>query len=159
MRSFYLQFFFICEIICPHVMNTAIYRINFEFQMSSSSDQEIVHTWRHSLRFAGCKAVVLIFLNPTDPLNLNWSSRIPTLSQYVTNALILIQRAYKWSNTLLLWHPQTPKTLFTEPLGCMDLRLRNYDVKQRCPTHSPLATCGEWMLECGEWNFFEKMKS
>ena len=22
---------------------------------------------------------------------------------------------------------------------------------QRCPTHSPLATCGEWPFKCGEW--------
>ena len=26
---------------------------------------------------------------------------------------------------------------------------------QRCPTHSPLATCGEWTFECGEWLNFQ----
>jgi len=28
------------------------------------------------------------------------------------------------------------------------------DIEQRCPTHSPLATCGEWAFKCGEWLFF-----
>ncbi len=27
------------------------------------------------------------------------------------------------------------------------------NLDQRCPTHSPLATCGEWPIECGEWIF------
>ena len=26
---------------------------------------------------------------------------------------------------------------------------------QRCPTHSPLATCGEWPIKCGEWHNFQ----
>jgi len=26
---------------------------------------------------------------------------------------------------------------------------------QRCPTHSPLATCGEWPFKCGEWLIFQ----
>ncbi len=26
-------------------------------------------------------------------------------------------------------------------------------LRQRCPTHSPLATCGEWTFKCGEWIF------
>ena len=30
-----------------------------------------------------------------------------------------------------------------------------YDLSQRCPTHSPLATCGEWPIICGKWLSFE----
>ena len=26
---------------------------------------------------------------------------------------------------------------------------------QRCPTHSPLATCGEWRFKCGEYLYFK----
>jgi hypothetical protein len=26
-----------------------------------------------------------------------------------------------------------------------------YTIGQRCPTQSPLATCGEWSFKCGEW--------
>ncbi len=26
-------------------------------------------------------------------------------------------------------------------------------LEQRCPTHSSLATCGEWSFICGEWSF------
>jgi len=28
-------------------------------------------------------------------------------------------------------------------------------LKQRCPTHSPLATCGEWPFERGEWLLYQ----
>ena len=27
---------------------------------------------------------------------------------------------------------------------------------QRCPTHSPLATCGEWMIKHGKWLLFSQ---
>jgi len=30
-----------------------------------------------------------------------------------------------------------------------------YVLDQRCPTHSPLATCGEWPVKCGEWLCFQ----
>jgi len=30
-------------------------------------------------------------------------------------------------------------------------RFRNTALEQRCPTHSPLATCGEWPFKCGEF--------
>ena len=26
-----------------------------------------------------------------------------------------------------------------------------HTLTQRCPTHSQLATCGEWPFKCGEW--------
>ncbi len=28
------------------------------------------------------------------------------------------------------------------------------NLDQRCPTHSPLATCGEWPFKSGELKFF-----
>ena len=31
-------------------------------------------------------------------------------------------------------------------------------LNQRCPTHSPLATCGEWAFKCGEWLYFQIFK-
>jgi len=30
----------------------------------------------------------------------------------------------------------------------------SYPLVQRCPTHSPLLTCGEWLFKCGECDFF-----
>ena len=34
-----------------------------------------------------------------------------------------------------------------------------YGLKQRCPTHSPLDTCGEWPFKCGEWLTFQKSQN
>jgi len=35
------------------------------------------------------------------------------------------------------------------------LNVTNVGLNQRCPTHSPLATCGEWLFKIGEWLHFE----
>jgi hypothetical protein len=43
----------------------------------------------------------------------------------------------------------TAKTLFESPVY----------LNQRCPTHSPLATCGEWTFKCGEWVTFQISKN
>jgi hypothetical protein len=32
-------------------------------------------------------------------------------------------------------------------------------IDQRCPTHSPLATCGEWSFKCGEWLYFQTFQN
>ena len=37
----------------------------------------------------------------------------------------------------------------------MTVQKKDMILNQRCPTHSPLATCGEWPIKCGEWHKFQ----
>jgi hypothetical protein len=72
---------------------------------------------------------------------------------------------YQWFSTFLsLRHTNLKKSLAAQSnvkkdenvckfflnsaahLGVAKYRLRNNDLDQRCPTHSPLATCGEWLF-------------
>ena len=74
------------------------------------------------------------FLNFFALRNLKGQKKIPRNPKVPITLLDPRKRGANRCKTLLLLSLRTP-------------------LDQSCPTHSPIATCGEWPFKCGEWLF------
>ncbi len=87
-------------------------------------------------------------------INLRWGKNVPAEKSTFTN-LCLDHFLTIFSHLLkFFWFFQVLKFFFLIFLSSVLTDL----VRQRCPTHSPLASCGELKCKCGEWFWFWILK-
>jgi len=68
----------------------------------------------------------------------------------------LVERDVIYERTLITLVDIFEKTFYVrlQAVNCIFIESIIQPLEQCCPTHSPLATCGEWSFICGEWLSF-----